>query len=47
MQSKIEAAIAGYCQYRDLGVNGLNDNFILNALKKQFPFTKSKDELLQ
>jgi glutamate 5-kinase len=36
MQSKIEAAIAKAANIETWVVNGLNDNFILNALKKQF-----------
>jgi glutamate 5-kinase len=41
MQSKIEAAvIAKAANIETWIVNGLNDNFILNALKDKIPFTK-------
>jgi glutamate 5-kinase len=41
MQSKIEAAIAKAANIETWVVNGLNDNFILNALKTN-TFTKIK-----
>ena len=41
MQSKIEAAqIAKTGKIETWIVNGLNDNFIINALKNEIPFTK-------
>jgi glutamate 5-kinase len=41
MQSKIEAAaIAKAANIETWVVNGLNDNFILNALESKIPFTK-------
>ena len=43
MQSKIEAAgIAKSANIETWIVNGLNDNFILKALKNEIPFTKIK-----
>jgi glutamate 5-kinase len=41
MQSKIEAAaIAKAANIETWVVNGLNDNFILNALKNEIPLQK-------
>jgi glutamate 5-kinase len=41
MQSKIEAAaIAKAANIETWVVNGLNDNFILNALKNEIPLKK-------